>query len=195
MTNIRKKTLYFVFVLVIIALTYNLLRSSSKVSINQKGHEYKSNSIGKTTFNHKAWIHFDIDNFNQLITIHGVLGNQREVKNIIKSFSDSLPDKTIAHDITIEETVRSKDFAINMTYILSSIERVQMAEVEYDNLKITIGGLVLDATSKSDVIYQLQSIFHKEKTIIDKLDIVFEEAPEIQSLKFKKPKIPKIIEQ
>lgn len=129
-----------------------------------------------------AWIDFSIDDYNDTISIYGILGNQHELERIIVNFSDAQPEKIIKHDVSINESVKSTDFALNLLLILSSISNVKTAEIKFNAKQMTIKGIVLNAKAQILTIKNLRNIFNGDINIVNNLELVFEEETTIDPL-------------
>ncbi len=139
-----------------------------------------------------AWVHINIDNFNEIITITGVVGNQNELDDIISNIVNSYHQLNLQHDISIDDSLSSRDFAINIAVVTATIQAVQQAEVIYNKKEIIIKGLVRNKTIESKIVSQLREAFNNQIKISNQLIQVIEDNNEIPLLEIPLAKMPEL---
>ncbi|MCF6289349.1 MAG: hypothetical protein L3J53_08980 [Proteobacteria bacterium] len=140
----------------------------------------------------QAWVDFSIDNFNKTITLHGIVGNQKELDDIMQNFASTHADKSISHDITIDARLRSTDFALNLSLLLAVITDVKVAEVKFTAKQIELKGLTLDKQSETQTMLKLQQLFADEFVIVNNLELVFKDNTRIKDIKFELSVLPEL---
>jgi hypothetical protein len=140
----------------------------------------------------KTWLNFSIDNINNIITLLGTVATQNQLDDILEGFANSLPELSIAHDVSVDESISNNDFAMTITLVLATLTDVQMADITLGNGEIIIKGLVRDRIQEKLLMDKLQSMFSGEKKIINQLEQVVENDSDRQELEFKLAPLPQL---
>jgi len=141
----------------------------------------------------QPFINFNIDDVNKIISIKGVVNNQVESEDILKSFKTAKSNMLIQHDISIDSKVPSKDFAIDITLLLSSIDAIRVADISFKNEKLILKGLVRDKYIKQSTLDKLHQLFDDAFIIDDKLQLVADNKIELNNLKYKPISMPILV--
>jgi len=145
------------------------------------------------SFKHQAWLQFQIDEVNELVSINGKLKKQAHVQEVLAVFAENFPNKTIAHDIELDVLIRPDNLLVNhLTYLLPSIDLIKVAKIKLTDNTLMLGGLVRDASSEYQVINTLKQIFTNEVIIKNSLEKVIKTNEPIKPLEFSLPALPPI---
>ncbi|MBL4660740.1 MAG: hypothetical protein JKY19_10320 [Alcanivoracaceae bacterium] len=128
------------------------------------------------------WLNFKIDNVNNIITVSGQVHSQSELDDILTSFATN--DKTVVHNLSVNELISASDYAIYSTLIMASADNIQLADITINKGEIILKGLVRDKIRERETLLKLQQIFTDEMTIINQLELVVKHRREIEGLKF-----------
>ncbi len=142
-----------------------------------------------------AWLQFNVDNFNKIITTHGKIGNAQHQKEILSILAQNYPAYSVKHDIIIDENVNSKDLTNNLTYIIAVTVDVQLLDIELTDKQLTIRGLVRNKIIENTINNKLDKLFKDELVIHNQIEQVAEFKIEIKNIKFEPPKIPIPVQQ
>lgn len=153
----------------------------------------------KETLSKSPSLSFEIDNFNSVIIINGMVNNTLEANTIIDSFSNAFNDQnitfTIKHDIKSNDEIKPSEFDILITLLMPSINAVQIANVSIQENRLTLKGLVRDKLRETETIDKLKALFADEFIIINQLELVVKHEPVTEKFKYKLAPLPKIEEQ
>ncbi len=150
-------------------------------------------SLNDNTLKHTAWLQFEIDEFNELISITGKLKKQNQVKEVLEIFSDSFPNKTLAHDIEIDVLINPNSPLTNhLSYLLPSINTIKMARIKLTDTALRLEGLVRDTNRENLLLSHLKQLFTNEVSIENHLEKVIKDNNNIKPLEFSLPEIPSI---
>ena len=140
----------------------------------------------------ESWLNFKIDHVNQKITILGIVNNQGDIDSILKSFSESLPNMSIEYEIDLDKHVKDKNFAVTTMLILTVIDEIKLIDINLYKQDLIIKGLVRDKLREQQALIKLNQIFENELNIINQLELVINNKPEIDKLEFEKILLPEL---
>jgi hypothetical protein len=139
-----------------------------------------------------SWLNFKIDHVNSKITILGIVNNQGDIDSILSSFSGSLPDMSIEYEIDLNNNAEDKNFAVTIMLILSAIDDIKLVDINLQKKDLIIKGLVRDKLREQQALMKLNQIFDDELNIINQLELVINNKPDIDKLEFEKAPLPKL---
>ena len=147
--------------------------------------------LNENNTKHQSWLQFEVDDVNELVSIHGKVKNQKQMKEVLTLFKENFPNKTIAHDLEIDVLINRKNSIIShLTYLLPSIKPIKVAQINLTENSIKLEGLVRDRKRQDGVINTLNLIFANEVKIENNLETVIKDKNAIKSLEFDLPPIP-----
>ena len=140
----------------------------------------------------ESWLTFKIDHVNNKVSVFGIVNSQDDIDNILSSFSESLPNMSIAYEIDLNKNVNDKDFAVSILLILTAIDEIKLIDISLQKQNLTIKGLARDKLREQQTLMKLNQIFEGEYNIINQLELVINNKPDIEKLKFEKIPLPKL---
>ncbi len=147
--------------------------------------------LNENNTKHQSWLQFEVDDVNELVTIHGKVKNQKQMKEVLTLFKENFPNKTIAHDLELDVFTRRKNSIINhLTYLLPLIKPIKVARINLTEKSIKLEGLVRNKKRQDDVMNPLNLIFANEVKIENNIETVIKDKTPIKSLEFDPPPIP-----
>ena len=150
-------------------------------------------SLNDRPLKHTAWLQFEVDEFNELISITGKLKKQIQVKEVLAIFLDNFPNKTLAHDIEIDVLIKPTSPLIShLSYLLPSIGPIKVARIKLTDTTLKLEGLVRDTNRENQLMSQLKQLFTNEVSIENQLEKVIKDNNNIKPLEFSLPEIPSI---
>ncbi len=142
---------------------------------------------------HIAWLQFEIDEVNNIISITGKLKKQKQIKEVLAIFFDNFPNMTLAHDIQIDVLIKPNNSLMNhLSYILPSIKPIKRTRIKLTEDTLILEGLVRDEQREKLVLSMLDQLFNDEINIDNKLEKVIKDNNNIKPLEFSLPDVPAV---
>lgn len=126
--------------------------------------------ISKDLSQQDTWINFSIDNVNNVITVSGEINRQTELQAVLDSLATT--EKNVVHSIHINKNVANHDFAQDITFLLTAIDNIQMADITIYPKEMVLKGLVRDKLRQRETINKVEALFADQLTINDQLETV-----------------------
>ncbi len=136
--------------------------------------------ISKDLAPQQTWINFSIDNVNEVITVSGEINRQSELQAILDSLATT--EKKVVHSMHINKKVSDHDFAGDITFLLTAIDNIQMADITIYTKEMVIKGLVRDKLRKQQTMHKIEALFTDQFTINNQLETVAKNTAEYEPL-------------
>ena len=139
-----------------------------------------------------AELNIQIDSFNHIIYLRGVVNDKREHDDIIENVMAVSPDYTLSHQIYIDDRVKKIEFAENIALLIPAISEIKYSDITVSENQVILKGLIRDKIRFDETMSQLNELLADNFEIINQLELGIETEIEIENLEFEKPELPEL---
>lgn len=150
-----------------------------------------------------ASINIQIDYFNHLVNVKGMLKNQLAIDDLLETFNTAIQDNltepdqewTISSNIIINRKVEATDFSLYITLLFTAIDNIRATDMTFENDQLILKGLVRNEAKENETMVQINQLLADELTIINQLERVIKNDIKIEALEFEPLPPPSLDDQ
>ena len=146
----------------------------------------------KNLYPSKAWLNFTVDNYNNTLTIEGVLPSLLEKKHLKQLFLAHFPNKKISTKLSIQYNLEKTQFEEHLSFILASLGELQLLDITLTRHMVIIKGLARDNYRAQQTLNKLHTFFDGILKINNQIDSVVNTPIEFNPIEIEKMQPPKL---